>query len=177
MAMATAMADGDGDGNSQRQGWRQQQWLTATRQRWWQQWSTVTATAMADGNGNGNERLRWQQRWQRQWQRSWQRRWRWQQQWQWQRPQQGQPLQRKGCLFMWQQCAVLLEGRHLASTPMDTNKYACVMGVTLLRVFAPLQGGGFLTAHHGLCFVYCLQQADRGYAAEAFFWGGRECLV
>jgi hypothetical protein len=26
----------------------------------------------------------------------------------------------------------------------------CVMGVTLLRVFAPLQGGGFLTAHHGL---------------------------
>ncbi len=26
----------------------------------------------------------------------------------------------------------------------------CVMGVTLLRVFAPFQGGGFLTAHHGL---------------------------
>jgi hypothetical protein len=33
----------------------------------------------------------------------------------------------------------------------------CVMGVTLLRVFAPLQGGGFLTAHHGLFFVYYLQ--------------------
>ncbi len=33
----------------------------------------------------------------------------------------------------------------------------CVMGVTLLRVFAPLQGGGFLTAHHGLFFVYSLQ--------------------
>jgi hypothetical protein len=31
------------------------------------------------------------------------------------------------------------------------------MGVTLLRVFAPLQGGGFLTAHHGLFFVYFLQ--------------------
>jgi len=28
----------------------------------------------------------------------------------------------------------------------------CVMGMTLLRVFAPLQGGGFLTAHHGLFF-------------------------
>jgi hypothetical protein len=28
----------------------------------------------------------------------------------------------------------------------------CIMGVTLLRVFAPLQGGGFLTAHHGLFF-------------------------
>ncbi len=25
-------------------------------------------------------------------------------------------------------------------------------GVTLLRMFAPLQGGGFLTAHHGLFF-------------------------
>ena len=24
----------------------------------------------------------------------------------------------------------------------------CIMGVTLLRVFAPFQGGGFLTAHH-----------------------------
>ncbi len=33
----------------------------------------------------------------------------------------------------------------------------CVMGVTLLRVFAPLQGGGFLTAHHGLFFVYFLK--------------------
>ncbi len=33
----------------------------------------------------------------------------------------------------------------------------CVMGVTLLRVFAPLQGGGFLTAHHGLFFDYFLQ--------------------
>ena len=35
---------------------------------------------------------------------------------------------------------------------MDTNESACIMGVTLLRVFAPLQGGGFLTAHHGLFF-------------------------
>ncbi len=30
----------------------------------------------------------------------------------------------------------------------------CVMGVTLLRVFPPYQGGGFLTAHHG--FFICL---------------------
>jgi hypothetical protein len=29
-----------------------------------------------------------------------------------------------------------------------------VMGVTLLRVFPPFQGGGFLTAHHG--FLFCL---------------------
>ncbi len=33
----------------------------------------------------------------------------------------------------------------------------CIMGVTLLRVFPPFQGGGFLTAHHGLGFVYYLQ--------------------
>jgi hypothetical protein len=32
----------------------------------------------------------------------------------------------------------------------------CVLGVTLLRVFAPFQGGGFLIAHHGLFFVYFL---------------------
>jgi hypothetical protein len=35
----------------------------------------------------------------------------------------------------------------------------CVMGVTLPKVFAPFQGGGFLTAHHGLFFFifynYC----------------------
>jgi hypothetical protein len=31
------------------------------------------------------------------------------------------------------------------------------MGVTLQRVFAPLQGGGILTAHHGLFFVHFLQ--------------------
>jgi hypothetical protein len=31
----------------------------------------------------------------------------------------------------------------------------CVRG--LLRVFPPFQGGGFLTAHHGLFFVYFLQ--------------------
>jgi hypothetical protein len=35
----------------------------------------------------------------------------------------------------------------------------CIMGVTLQRVFAPLQGGRFLTAHHGLflfiIYNYC----------------------
>jgi hypothetical protein len=33
----------------------------------------------------------------------------------------------------------------------------CVMRVTQLRVFPPFQGGGFLTAHHGLFFVHFLQ--------------------
>jgi hypothetical protein len=31
------------------------------------------------------------------------------------------------------------------------------MGVTLLRVFAPFEGGGFLTGHHELFFIYFLQ--------------------
>ncbi len=35
----------------------------------------------------------------------------------------------------------------------------CIMGLTLLRVFAPLQGGGFLTGHHGfflfIFYNYC----------------------
>jgi hypothetical protein len=109
---------------------------------------------MVDSNRIGNGR--WQRRWATAtW--SWRGQRIWQRQWQWQRSWQRQPLQRKGCLFMWRQCAVLLEGQHLASTPMDTNKSACIIGVILLRVFAPLQGGGFLTAHHGLFFVYFLQ--------------------
>jgi hypothetical protein len=33
----------------------------------------------------------------------------------------------------------------------------CVMGLIQLRVFAPYQGGGFLTAHHGSFFVHFLQ--------------------
>jgi hypothetical protein len=43
---------------------------------------------------------------------------------------------------------------------MDTKECAfasAVMGVTLLRVFAPFEGRGFLTVHHGLFFVYFLQ--------------------
>ncbi len=30
----------------------------------------------------------------------------------------------------------------------------CITGVTLQRVFAPFQEGGFLTAHHGLFFIF-----------------------
>ncbi len=32
----------------------------------------------------------------------------------------------------------------------------CIMGVTLLRVFPPFQGGGFLTAHHGLFLLFII---------------------
>ncbi len=30
----------------------------------------------------------------------------------------------------------------------------CIMGTTLQRVFAPFEGGGFLTAHHGFIFFF-----------------------
>ncbi len=32
----------------------------------------------------------------------------------------------------------------------------CIMGVTLLRVIPPFHGGGFLTAHHGLFFLFII---------------------
>jgi hypothetical protein len=92
--MVAAMVDGDRNRNGQ---WQ-----------WQQQWAIVTATATATAMAMATE---WQ----------WQRRLR--RQWQWQWPQQGQPLQ-KGCLFMWQRCAALFEGRHLASTSMDTKESA-----------------------------------------------------
>ncbi len=152
--MATAMADNDGDGNGRRQGQWQQQWLTATRQRWQQRWFTATA-AMAHGSGNGDGWL--QQQRQRQRQRSRSRRWWWR--WQRRRPWWGQPW-RKGCLFMWRQCVAPLVGRHLASTPMDIRKVhspALHHGGDTAKVFAPLQGGGFLTAHHGLFFQFTEQ--------------------
>jgi hypothetical protein len=91
--MVTAMASSDGDDNGRRQGCQQQQWLTATQQRWRLQWLTETTTAMADGNGNGDRQLQQRRQQQRQWQWSWQQQRRWQWQWQWRRPRQGRPLQ------------------------------------------------------------------------------------
>ncbi len=38
--------------------------------------------------------------------------------------------------------------------------HRCVMGMMLQRVFAPFQGGGFLTAHHGL-FVLFFTSTDQ----------------
>jgi hypothetical protein len=32
----------------------------------------------------------------------------------------------------------------------------CIMGMTLLRVFPPFQGGGLLTAHHGFFFLFII---------------------
>ncbi len=71
------------------------------------------------------------------------------------------PLQGKGCLFMWRQCAVFFGGATPCLHPHGHKgkciHQRCIMGVTLLRVFPPFQGGGFLTAHHGFFFVYFSQ--------------------
>jgi hypothetical protein len=44
-----------------------------------------------------------------------------------------------------------------AWTQRSVHSPALRHGSTLQRVFAPFQGGGFLTAHHGLFFVYFLE--------------------
>ncbi len=51
-------------------------------------------------------------------------------------------------------------GDTLPPPPCTYGKFIhqrCIIGVTLQRVFDPLQGGGFLTANHELFFVYYLQ--------------------
>jgi hypothetical protein len=53
----------------------------------------------------------------------------------------------------------------------------CVMGVTLLRVFAPFQGGGFLTAHHGffcLFFTTTVQFTEQTSVCPLHYSGAQE---
>jgi hypothetical protein len=146
------MADGDEDSNCQQRGWWQYQrgWLMATQQRWWRQWY--------DGNRNGNG------------------------QWQWQwatatamatelattmemvtaiamvtatvramMTKAGLPLHVPAmCSAMAGATPCLHPHGHKGKCIHQR----CTMGVKLLRVFPPFQGGGFLTAHHG--FFFCL---------------------
>jgi hypothetical protein len=52
-------------------------------------------------------------------------------------------------------CSTMAEATHCLHPHGHKGKCIhqhCIMGVTLLRVFPPCQGGGFLTAHHGLFF-------------------------
>jgi hypothetical protein len=149
------MADGDGDGNGRWQWGRQQQWLMATRQRWRRQWLTVTTTAttamamgncngdgngvgdgVGDGDGDGNDDGN--------------------------SNGLGEGNHYKGRVAS--SCGGNVQhfwmGNTLLPPPWTQGKcihQRCVMGVTLLRVFAPLQERGFLTAHHRLFFVYFLQ--------------------
>jgi hypothetical protein len=54
----------------------------------------------------------------------------------------------------------------------------CVMGVTLLRMFPPFQGGGFLTAHHGLfvCFFFTttVQFTEQPSVCPSHYSGAQE---
>jgi hypothetical protein len=54
----------------------------------------------------------------------------------------------------------------------------CVMGVTLLRVFPPFQGGGFLTAHHGfffsLLFTTTVQFTEQPSVCPLHYSGAQE---
>ncbi len=143
--MATAMDDGDGDGNGRQRGQRQwqRQWLTAMQQRRQRRWSAATTIAM--GNGNGNEQ------WQRQWLLA---------------TELAMTTEMATAIAMATATArvtMTKTGRPL-HVPVMCSAMAgatpclhphghkgkcihqhCVMGVTLLRVFPPFQGGGFLT--------------------------------
>ncbi len=109
--------------------------VTATQQRWQQRWSTATATAIADGNGdgdgvgndngNGDGDCNGDGH--------------------------GEGDDDKGRVAS--SCARNVQhygrGDTLPPLPWTQRKVihqCCVMGVTLLRVFPPFQGGGFLTS-------------------------------
>ncbi len=50
-------------------------------------------------------------------------------------------------------------GDTLPPPPWTHGKFIhqhCIMGVILQRVFAPLQGGGFLTANYGFVFLFVI---------------------
>jgi hypothetical protein len=151
------MADGDGDGNGQRQGHWRQQWLTAMQQR------------LDDGDRNGNGRRQWQRQWAIAMVVAMV-----------MATELATATEMATAMAMAMATAmaratITKEGLPLHVAEMCSAfggatpclhphghkgkciQQHCIMGVTLLRVFAPLQGGGYLTAHHGLFFVYFLQ--------------------
>ncbi len=163
--MATMMADSNG--NCDGQWWRRWQWpmarVTVTAMA--DSNMTEMAAAMADSNRNSNG---WRQR---------------QQQWQWAivmatATELAMATDMATAMAMATATAratYMEEGLplHVAamcsaiggSTPClhphghkgKCIHQHCITVVTLLRIFAPPQGGVFLTAHHGLFFVYFLQ--------------------
>ncbi len=158
MAMVTVMADRDGNCNGQ--WWQRWQWpmarATAMATAMAAGNATETAVAMVDGNCNGNGRRR------RQWAtatamvtelammiemataitmatataRM-------------MMTKAGLPLH---VLAMCSAMAGATSCLHPHGHKGKCIHQCCIMGVTLLRLFPPFQGGGFLTAHHGLFF-------------------------
>jgi hypothetical protein len=158
MVLVTVMANGDGNCNGR--WWRKRQWpmarAMATATAMADSDATETAGAMVDGDRNCNGR----------------------QQWQWAMAmvmvtesaittemataiamamatvrvtmaKVGLPLHVPAM------CSTMAGTTHCLHPYGHKGKcihQRCIMGVTLLRVFPPFQGGGFLTAHHGLFF-------------------------
>ncbi len=53
----------------------------------------------------------------------------------------------------------------------------CIMGMTLQRVFAPFQGGGFLAAHHGFYFLFfttTVQFTEQPFVCSPHYSGTQE---
>ncbi len=143
MEMVTAIANSDRDRNGRRQGWSNgDDWQQHKRdgggdgqQQLWQKWPTgmvmaigygeVDSNSNRDGNSDGNGNSNYN---------SW-----------------GSPLH---VLAMCSTVAGATPCLHPHGHKGKCIHQCFVMGVTLLRVFAPFQGGGFLIAHHGLFFCY-----------------------
>ncbi len=142
------MADGKGDSNGD--GWQRRKRDGCSDGRWWlqQQWPTGTAMAIgygdvdsngdwvSDGNGDGSGDCNGN----------------------------GHTVGNNDKGRVASLCASNVQccGRGNTFPPPLWTQQKCIhqrwiMGVTLLKVFAPFQGGGFLTTHHGLYFVYFLQ--------------------
>ncbi len=126
--MAAAMVDGDRNGNGQRQ--RQRRWAIATVTAMAMAMESATVTEMATAMAMATAMVR------------------------------GTITKEWLPLHVALMCSACGGGTPCLHPHGHKGKcihQRCVIGVTLLRVFAPLQGGGFLTAHHGLFCVYYLQ--------------------
>jgi hypothetical protein len=126
--MAVAMVDGDRNGNGQRQ--RQQQWAIAIAKAATMATESATAMEMAVTMAMATATARASIM------------------------KEGLPLHVAAMCSAFGGATPCL---HPHGHKRKCIHQCCDMGVTLLRVFAPLQGGGFLTAHHGLFFIYLLQ--------------------
>ncbi len=118
--MAAAMVDGNRDGNGRRQ--RQRQWAIATATATAMATESTTATEMAMTMAMATATARGTI------------------------TKEGLPLHVAAMCSAFGGATPCL---HPHGHKGKCIHQRCIMGVTLLRVFAPLQGGGFLTAHHG----------------------------
>jgi hypothetical protein len=168
MVMETAMPDGEGGGNGYRNGWRQrnrdvggngwrrpqQQWLAGTVKAIATATATAMATKMATETGTAIIIV----------------------------TATARPTMTKGWLPLHvpAMCSAVA-GATPCLYPHEHKGVCihqhCIMGVMLQRVFAPFQGGGFLTSHHGLFFLYftsTVQFTEKPSACPPHYSGAQE---